>query len=35
MMGAEGKLFGASTPLGFAVSVMAEQRRKIVTFKHP
>ncbi len=35
MMGAEGKLFGASTPLGFTVSVMADQWRKIVTFKHP
>lgn len=35
MMGAEGKLFEASTPLGFTVSVMAEQWEKIVTFKHP
>jgi len=35
MMGAEGKLFEASTPLGFTVSVMAEQLKKIVTFKHP
>ena len=34
-MGAEGKLFKASTPLGFTVSVMAEQWEKIVTFKHP
>ena len=35
MMGAEGKLFEASTPLGFTVLVMAEQWEKIVTFKHP
>jgi len=35
MMGAEGRLFEVSTPLGFTVSVMAEQWKKIVTFKHP
>jgi len=34
-MGVEGKLFEASTPLGFIVSVKAEQWEKIVTFKHP
>jgi hypothetical protein len=34
-MGAEGKLFEASTPLGFTVLVMAEQWEKIATFKHP
>ena len=35
MMGTGGKLFEASTPLGFSVLVMAEQWQKIVTFKHP
>ena len=35
MMGAGGRLFEVSTPLGFTVSVMAEQWKKIVTFKHP
>ena len=35
MMGAEERLFEVSTPLGFTVPVMAEQWKKIVTFKHP